>query len=89
MAFTENQLLYILSNISKRPTSIRDETALKRIGNLKEPMTQAEHILIKRPFQDCNKRVAFIVCQMVIEKPNHPDEMIKKYKKWLDLLEKV
>lgn len=90
--FTVGNIQYILTQLSPQPVGIRDGSVLSRIEAMKDPVTQAEQVLIKKPFQKYNAAVAFIMCQYIAERvppKEKPDGLIGKYKMWIDLITKV
>lgn len=90
--FSKGNILYILTNISPKPAGVRDEFELQKIEELSDPMTQAQMILMNKPLQAYNEAVAFVMCQFIDEKiptTERPDSLIKKYKRYIDMLNKV
>ena len=89
VGFTDRQMLYILTNVSKTPVNIRDEQVFARISQMRDPLTQAREVVMKKPFQDYNEQVGFVMCQFVVEKAEKPDGIISTYRTWLDLRSSV
>lgn len=90
--FKPENMLYILSQISPAPVGLRDEMVLKRIGDLRDPLTQTEQVLMRKPFQRYNATVAFVMCQYLAENipfTEKPDSLIGKYEKWINILNKI
>ena len=90
--FLIGNIQYILSKVSPKPVGVKDEFALSKIGQLSDPMTQAQDVLMKKPFQRYNEAVAFVMCQFIDEKlkpMDKPDALIGKYKRYIDMINKV
>ena len=90
--FSKKNILYILTKLSPKPVGVRDEFGLNKIEQLSDPMTQAQDILTKKPLQRYNEAVAFVMCQFIDEKLNptdRPDSLISKYKRYIDMLNKM
>ena len=86
MAFKVAQILYILGLVSPKPVGVRDEFLLKNIGSRKDSITQASLIMQRKPLQDYNTAVAFVMCQLVDEKAPKPEVIVEKYKRWISLV---
>ena len=89
--FSIGNMQYILTQVSPKPVGIRDENQLVKIEQLRDPMAQAQKVLMVKPFQDYNEAVAFVMCQFVDEKLNptdRPDPLIGKYKRYISMITK-